>query len=134
MKKVFVNGSFDILHPGHIELLNYAKSLGNHLMVALDSDERISKRKGPNRPINNLKFRLTMMSNIKAVNSVKYFSSDKELIDIISNYSPDFMVIGNDYNYNDVIGKEHAKKLIIFERNKEYSSTNILKKINRITE
>ena len=61
MKNIFVNGTFDILHRGHLELLNYAKSLGGYLVVAIDSDRRVAEKKGPSRPINNSK------ENIKAI-------------------------------------------------------------------
>ena len=60
MTKVFVNGCFDILHPGHIELLRYARSLGDTLTVAIDSDDRVAKLKGPQRPINGSDIRATM--------------------------------------------------------------------------
>ena len=54
MKRIFVNGTFDILHRGHIELLNYAKSLGDHLTVAIDSDSRVERLKGKDRPIHSV--------------------------------------------------------------------------------
>jgi len=53
VKKVIVNGTFDILHPGHIKLLNHAKSIGDFLLVAIDADERVRDLKGNKRPINN---------------------------------------------------------------------------------
>ena len=88
--KVFVNGSFDVLHTGHLDLLNYAKSLGDFLHVALDSDRRISEKKGPDRPFNNENNRTVLMTNIKAVNQVSVFDSDEELINIIKQYITDF--------------------------------------------
>ena len=74
MSLIFVNGTFDILHPGHIELLNYAKSLGNHLMIGIDSDERVTQLKGPERPINNQRYRAFMLKNLKAVDEVVIFN------------------------------------------------------------
>jgi len=50
--KIFVNGTFDVLHPGHLDLLNYAKSLGDFLLVAIDSDQRVASKKGMDRPVN----------------------------------------------------------------------------------
>jgi len=78
-KSVFVNGTFDILHLGHLALLNYAKSLGDTLFVAIDSDERIKLLKGPTRPIYDAFQRKTMLLNLKAVDEVEVFSSNEEL-------------------------------------------------------
>ena len=77
--KVFVNGTFDILHRGHLELLNYAKSLGDYLCVGIDTDERVKEKKGPTRPIHNQDERKFFLENLKAVDEVKLFSSDEEL-------------------------------------------------------
>lgn len=130
MKKIFVNGTFDILHPGHIELLTYAKSLGDYLLVALDSDSRIKKHKGVNRPINDLNFRKTMMFSLKPVNRVVSFATDDELSNIIKNYKPDIMLVGSDWKDKPVIGSEYANKLVFFDRIGEYSTTAIINKLS----
>ena len=65
MKKVFVNGTFDILHVGHIALLDYAKSLGDQLVVGIDSDDRVRLLKGSNRPINSQLERGTLSAHLK---------------------------------------------------------------------
>ena len=62
MKKGFINGCFDVLHVGHIQMIKYARSRCDYLMVALDTDERVASAKGPERPFNTLKDRITMMS------------------------------------------------------------------------
>ena len=62
-KTVFVNGTFDVLHRGHLDLLNYAKSLGEYVVVGIDSDERVRKMKGRTRPINNLMDRAHMLGD-----------------------------------------------------------------------
>jgi D-beta-D-heptose 7-phosphate kinase/D-beta-D-heptose 1-phosphate adenosyltransferase len=85
VKRVWVNGSFDVLHIGHINLLEYANSLGN-VRVGLDTDERIKEKKGENRPYNILKDRIKFLSSIKFVDSIVTFSSDDELIDRIKEY------------------------------------------------
>ena len=79
-KSIFVNGTFDVLHPGHIALLNFAKSLGSRLFVAIDSDERVKDFKGPTRPINSVNERKLLLQNLKAVDEVEVFDSDEELI------------------------------------------------------
>jgi rfaE bifunctional protein nucleotidyltransferase chain/domain len=129
MKKVFVNGTFDILHIGHIELLNYAKSLGDYLLVALDSDHRVKSLKGNTRPINNLNTRITIMQSLKPVDDVKYFSTDQELISLIFNYKPDIMIVGSDYKNKKVIGSEYTNQLKFFDRIPEYSTTKIIESI-----
>lgn len=126
MKKIFVNGTFDILHIGHLAMLNFAKSLGDHLVVAIDSDERVKRLKGEDRPINNVYERRVMLENLKAVDQVEIFDTDEDLINIIK--TCDIMVKGGDYSSLPVIGKEYIT-LVLFERLHEYSST---KKIQHI--
>ena len=82
--KVWVNGTFDVMHVGHIKLLEYANSLGI-VRVGLDTDERIKENKGFNRPINSLQDRIDFMESIKYVDSVVSFGSDEELEKSIRN-------------------------------------------------
>lgn len=126
MKKVFVNGSFDLLHPGHIRLLNTARSFGDYLLVAIDSDRRIAEKKGPSRPVNDQFTRKVLMSNIKAVDEVQVFDSDEELRNIIQHYEPDVMMVGSDWRNQPVTGSEYAKRLEFFERQDDYSTTRTL--------
>ena len=130
MKKVFVNGCFDGgLHRGHIELLNYAKSQGDILYVAIDSDARVKQLKGPTRPIHNQKDRKFHLENLKAVNRVLLFNTDEELTDLVKIIKPDIMIVGSDYKNKRVIGSEHAKELKFFDRIDEYSTTKIIQSI-----
>jgi D-beta-D-heptose 7-phosphate kinase/D-beta-D-heptose 1-phosphate adenosyltransferase len=126
MKYILANGTFDVLHTGHIALLNYAKSLGDYLLVALDTDERIQDAKGYDRPVNNEHIRGTIMQNLKAVDEVTFFGSDEELIDIIKNYSPDIRVIGSDWKGKTVVGEEFCKEIVYFDRVNDESTTKTL--------
>jgi len=126
MKKIFVNGTFDVLHVGHIFLLNFAKSLGSHLTVAIDSDDRVRRLKGENRPINSCYERMVMLKNLKAVDQVEVFDTDEELIELIK--KSDLMVKGSDYSHLPIIGKEHVE-VILFERVNGYSSTQKIQNI-----
>jgi rfaE bifunctional protein nucleotidyltransferase chain/domain len=126
MTRVFVNGTFDVLHLGHLAMLNYAKTLGDHLVVAIDSDERVKRLKGSSRPINNVNERKIMLENLKAVDQVEIFDTDEDLINIIK--TCDIMVKGGDYKTLPIIGKEYVT-VVLFERIDEYSST---KKIQHI--
>ena len=125
MKKIWVNGSFDVLHIGHIRLLAHAGSFGS-VRVGLDSDERIQQKKGPNRPVNNLQDRMDFISSIRFVNDVVSFGSDDELIERIKEYEPDLMVIGDDYDYHSIIGVEYIPKIEFFQKIKNKSTTKIL--------
>jgi D-beta-D-heptose 7-phosphate kinase/D-beta-D-heptose 1-phosphate adenosyltransferase len=129
MKKVFVNGCFDILHPAHIELLNFAKSHGEVLYVAIDSDERVKQLKGPTRPIHNQEDRKFLLENLKAVNEVFIFKTKEELTELVKSIKPDIMVVGSDYQNKEVIGSEHAKQLLFFDRINGYSTTKIIQSI-----
>jgi rfaE bifunctional protein nucleotidyltransferase chain/domain len=129
MKKIFVNGTFDLLHRGHLELLNYAKSLGDFLYVAIDSDERIREKKGFDRPIYNLVDRKFFLENLKSVNYVFMFSTDFELEHIINSVQPDIMIVGSDWKGKKVIGSEHAKELVFFDRIGDYATTKTIKHI-----
>ena len=128
-KSVFINGTFDVLHLGHLALLNYAKSLGDKLFVAIDSDERIHQLKGPTRPIYDAYQRKVMLLNLKAVDEVEIFSSDEELEMWIKQINPTIMVVGSDWRNKTVIGSQYAKRLEFFERIDEYSSTKTIQDI-----
>jgi rfaE bifunctional protein nucleotidyltransferase chain/domain len=129
MKKIFVNGTFDVLHRGHLMLLNYAKSLGDYLVVGIDTDYRVKEKKGESRPINNAADRAFMLVNLKSVDEVKFFSTDKELEDLVKSVKPDIMVVGSDWKDKSVIGSYYAAKLIFFERIGEYSTTKTIQDI-----
>jgi len=129
MKKVFVNGTFDILHAGHLALLNYAKSLGDYLVVGIDTDGRVKEKKGPTRPVNSVEDRTLMLINLKAVDEVKHFGTDEELENLVKSVQPDIMIVGSDYIDKKVIGSEYVKQLRFFNRIDEYSSTKIIQSI-----
>lgn len=130
MKYVFVNGTFDILHPGHMALFEYAKSQGDYLLVAIDADSRVKEFKGPSRPVNKQEVRQRMLECLKFVDKVLTFNSDETLTNIVKEYAPDLMIVGSDYRNKRVIGSEHAKELFFFERDKRYSSTKIIETID----
>ena len=125
MTKVFVNGTFDILHPGHVKLLQYAATLGN-LLVAIDTDRRVRQLKGVGRPFFNQNERAFMLGSLTCVNGVKFFDTDQDLEDLIRNYEPDIMVKGSDYRGRPIIGEEHVPQIEFFERINEYSSSKAI--------
>lgn len=121
MKRILVNGTFDIVHPGHLALLNYAKSLGDFLVVAIDSDRRVRELKGTDRPINNQFERQLLLENLRAVDEVRIFDSDQELVDIVAECA--IMVKGSDYRDQLIVGQEVCPSIVFFERINGYSST-----------
>lgn len=134
MASIFVNGTFDVLHPGHIRLLSYAKSLGTRLFVAIDSDLRVKQLKGSHRPINDQAIRKEMLLALKSVDEVEVFDSDEELKMWINQIRPYIMVVGSDYRNKNVIGSELAKNLVFYERIPEYSSTSVIRQIQDLSD
>ena len=126
---VFVNGTFDVLHLGHLSLLNYSKSLGNKLFVGLDTDRRVSEKKGSSRPVNNVYERQQMLLNLKAVDEVMIFDSDHELCMLVKQIRPSIMVVGSDWKGKPIIGSEFAKQLFYYSRIDGYSSTQKIQDI-----
>lgn len=120
-----------MLHMGHIKLLEFARSLSldSYVLVLIDSDSRIKELKGQNRPIYLQDERLYILSSLKYVNKVDIFYTDQELISKIKDYKPDIMVKGSDYLDKEIIGKEHCKEIIFYERIQNYSTTQKIKSI-----
>ena len=129
MKIVFTNGCFDILHPGHIEMLKYAKSLGDKVVVGIDSDERVKEKKGDLRPINTSEVRKEMLLAIRYVDAVYVFENDNQLKSLVKKFEPDIMIVGSDWMGKSVIGSEHAKEVKFFERIPEYSTSKTIESI-----
>ena len=125
---VWCNGTFDIIHPGHIELFKVGKSLGDKLIVATDTDEKIRQDKGASKPINNLCDRVSMLQAIKYIDEVLYFDTREELEGLIKMYMPDILLLGDDWQGGDVVGKEYARDIRFLPR-LNYSTTKIITKI-----
>ncbi len=129
MKHIFVNGTFDILHPGHVQLLNYAKSLGGTLTVGIDSDRRVAEKKGPSRPVYSVEDRAFMLQSLKAVDYVVVFDSDEQLEGCIKTIKPDIMVVGSDWKGKSVIGSMYPAELRFFDRIEKYATTKTIESI-----
>lgn len=128
--KVIVNGTFDVLHVGHIMLLQSARiTSSTFVKVLIDSDRRISEIKGPLRPINNVYERSTLLMALKYVDQVVVFDSDQELADEIKHFAPDVMIKGSDYKGKHIIGSEYCKEIRFYERLNQFSSTKKIQDI-----
>ena len=127
MKVIWTNVCFDILHRGHIELFKYAKTLGDLLLVGIDSDRKVKKDKGEHRPVNKEEDRKFMLESIKYIDKVFIFNSKQHLKDLIKLAKPNIMIIGSDWKGKEVVGQEHTQQLVFFDRIGNYSTTNTIK-------
>jgi D-beta-D-heptose 7-phosphate kinase/D-beta-D-heptose 1-phosphate adenosyltransferase len=126
---VWLNGTFDVLHAGHIKLFRHARKLAGpvgRVVVGTDSDERIRELKGPTRPINNLIDRVDFLNAIKYIDCVVTFSNADELEARIKQFSPDILLIGNDYVDKPIVGAQYAKEIVYFPRYGGLSSSGII--------
>jgi D-beta-D-heptose 7-phosphate kinase/D-beta-D-heptose 1-phosphate adenosyltransferase len=99
------------------------------LVVGIDTDDRVKEKKGLTRPVNSDQERSFMLMNLKSVDEVKFFSTDKELEDLVKSLKPDIMVVGSDWKGKSVIGSYYSAELQFFDRIDEYSSTKIIQSI-----
>jgi rfaE bifunctional protein nucleotidyltransferase chain/domain len=127
---VWINGTFDILHRGHLELLDFASKLGK-VRVGIDTDERVKLLKGKNRPVNTFQDRKFFLESLNFVDSVVGFSTDEELVEAIETWKPRYFVIGTDYYGKNIIGKNKAEHIIYFEKVDGYSTTKIIEECQK---
>jgi D-beta-D-heptose 7-phosphate kinase/D-beta-D-heptose 1-phosphate adenosyltransferase len=123
--RIWVNGTFDVLHIGHIRLLEYASSLGD-VRVGIDTDERVKRLKGEKRPFNNLGERIEFLSSIKFVKDIVTFTTDNDLENHIKNYKPDIMVKGSDWKGKEIIGGRYVPQIVFFDVIENKSTSRIL--------
>lgn len=128
---VFTNGVFDLLHPGHVELLERARALGGALIVGVNSDASVRRLgKGPGRPVNRVADRARVLAGLAAVDAVVVFGEDTPER-LLSTLRPDILVKGADYAPNEVAGRQHAGKLVLLPLKRGHSTTRLVKKIQR---
>jgi len=131
---IFTNGVFDILHTGHIELLNFAKSLGNKLIVGINSDSSVKKLKGDNRPVNNQEDRKKVLESLGMVDQVIIFDQT-EPNDLRESLQPNILVKGGEWTKEEVRSRDNVSedtKIKIYPIVKNYSTTNTIKKIHEL--
>jgi len=124
--KVLVNGAFDMLHSGHIDLFMHAKQMDDsraYVIVALDTDERIGYNKGIDRPVNPLSIRAKNLSRMKDIDEIWSFNSDEELISLM--HRVDVRLIGSDWRGKEIVG-EGLIDVEYFERINDEATTNTL--------
>ncbi|MBL7135363.1 MAG: D-glycero-beta-D-manno-heptose 1-phosphate adenylyltransferase [Candidatus Marinimicrobia bacterium] len=131
-KVVFTNGCFDILHVGHIELLGKAKSFGDVLIVALNSDDSVKHLKGNERPINSVKDRTRVLSAVESVDFIVIFNEDTPY-ELLREVRPDILVKGGDYSLNEIVGRNivesYGGKVEVIPLLKGKSTTDVINRI-----
>jgi D-beta-D-heptose 7-phosphate kinase/D-beta-D-heptose 1-phosphate adenosyltransferase len=131
-KVVFTNGCFDIIHRGHVEYLYEAKSLGDYLVVGLNSDDSVRRLKGETRPLQNQGDRAYVLDSLKCVDAVIIFGEDTPY-ELIKSVLPDFLVKGGDWKEADIVGSDivtgNGGKVISLKFVDSYSTTNLINKI-----
>jgi cytidyltransferase-like protein len=127
-KRVWLNGTFDVLHLGHIKLFQHAKILypTSIVCVGVDTDDRVRQMKGPNRPINPLAFRVEFLRSIRFIDSIRSFATDDELREEIALFNPDVMLIGDDYRHHTIIGEELIPRIEYVKRFDGLSTTSLI--------
>ena len=131
-KIVFTNGCFDIVHLGHVDYLEKAHNLGDKLVLGLNTDESVSRIKGPSRPIVDENSRSRVMAALEFVDLVVFFNEETPY-ELISALLPDILVKGNDYLAENIVGadivKKNGGKVETIELVQGYSTSNIIKRI-----
>lgn len=127
---VFTNGVFDILHPGHIDLLEKARALGDILILGVNTDASARRlgKKGPRRPIHRLQDRMRVLAALTAVDAVTSFREDTPE-KLLSRILPDILVKGADYRADQVAGRQYAGRVALIPLKKGHSTTKILRRI-----
>ena len=135
-KVVFTNGCFDILHAGHVRYLKKARSLGDMLVVGLNSDSSIKKIKGKDRPIVNEKERAEILSALESVDYVVVFKEETP-IKLIESIRPKVLAKGADWSHGNIVGQEFVEstggRVVRVRLVKGRSTTDIIKKISRLS-
>jgi D-beta-D-heptose 7-phosphate kinase/D-beta-D-heptose 1-phosphate adenosyltransferase len=126
MRKVWLNGCFDVLHHAHFKMIEFASTFGEIVVIGIDSDRRVKELKGDDRPFHSEQERKYNLERIKGVSKVVIFDSSELLEEIIKTYEPDVFVIGSDYKNKPIIGEQYVKSIVFFNRMEDFSTTKIL--------
>ncbi|MDX6769479.1 MAG: adenylyltransferase/cytidyltransferase family protein [Elusimicrobiota bacterium] len=128
-KVVFTNGVYDILHPGHVKLLEKARSLGDLLILGLNTDASARRLdKAPGRPVNALRDRMAVTAALGCVDAVVAFDEDTPER-LLSRLKPDVLVNGGAYRPDQVAGRAHAGRVVIVALKKGHSTTGLIKRL-----
>ena len=127
-KLVFTNGCFDILHRGHATYLRKARSLGDKLIIGLNTDASVKRLKGESRPINHEDDRAYILESLECIDYVVKFGEDTPH-ELLSQIKPNILVKGGDYKIEDVVGREFADEVTLIDFVNGYSTTKTIEKM-----
>jgi rfaE bifunctional protein nucleotidyltransferase chain/domain len=130
---IFTNGCFDILHTGHVQLLKECKKLAGDngkVIVGLNSDASVKKLKGESRPVNDQESRKLLLESLRFVDEVIIFEEETPEL-LIEKIRPDILVKGGDYSIDQIVGKQYAKKVVVFPYVDGKSTTNTIEKLSK---
>jgi rfaE bifunctional protein nucleotidyltransferase chain/domain len=130
---VFTNGVFDLLHPGHVDVLLGARAEGEHLIVGVNSDASVRRlNKGPERPIRSEEERAYVLAALEMVSAVVVFDEDTPL-ELVTAVKPDVIVKGGDYNPETIVGaaevRERGGRVVVIPLTPGHSTTNTVNKL-----
>lgn len=126
MKKVWMNGCFDVLHHAHFKMIEFASTFGELVVIGIDSDKRVKELKGEDRPFHSEEERKYNLERINGVSKVIIFDSEIMLEEAIRRFEPDVFVIGSDYKDKKIVGEQYSKSMVFFNRMEDFSTTKIL--------
>jgi D-beta-D-heptose 7-phosphate kinase/D-beta-D-heptose 1-phosphate adenosyltransferase len=132
-KVVFTNGVFDLLHPGHIDVLTAARARGDALIVGLNTDGSVARLKGPGRPVRNEAERAYVLAGLEAVDLVVLFDQDTPL-ELVRVLRPDVIVKGGDYTVDSIVGGSEVEswggEVVVVPLTPGQSTTSIIEKLS----
>jgi rfaE bifunctional protein nucleotidyltransferase chain/domain len=128
MKTLLLTGCFDVVHIGHIKLIQFAKTISECVIVAIDADDKIKKDKGETRPFNNQRDRQEFLEAIKGVDKVHIFFDEEDLERICKEIKPNYRLVGSDWRNKNIVGQKYCNEIIYFDRIPGHSTTRILER------
>lgn len=133
-KVVFTNGCFDLIHLGHVDYLEKARNLGDRLVLGLNTDDSVSRFKGPERPLQDQNSRARVLAAFQFIDLVVFFNDDTPL-NLITELTPSILVKGSDYLAENIVGadvvKQHGGEVKTIDFVPGYSTTRIVEKIKK---
>lgn len=130
---VFTNGVFDLIHPGHVDVLNAARALGEALVVGVNTDDSVRRLKGPHRPVRSEADRAYVLASLEAVDAVVLFADDTPL-DLILALRPDVIAKGGDYTVDTIVGAREVREwggdAVVIPLTPGHSTTRIIEKLS----